>query len=113
MLVLWNHILPAIPPLGWDSPAENVGGSPAYPPPYAGGMIDLKTKWWGNNPLPICLKSGWFRSLFYLPTIVRTSAITPGFFSFRGDGIPKSTPGIGSSNISLFSRSLSSSKIRL
>jgi hypothetical protein len=51
----------------------------------------------------------------YFPTIARINAITPCFAGFRGDCIPNlSIPGIGSSlNISLFSRSLSSSKIRL
>jgi hypothetical protein len=49
----------------------------------------------------------------YRDTIVRMSAITPGFF-LDPDEAPKPIPVIGSSsNISLFSRSFSSSKIRL
>ena len=50
----------------------------------------------------------------YRSAILCMRSITPGFAGFRGVGIPKpSIPGIGDSNISLFSRSLSSSKIRL
>lgn len=50
----------------------------------------------------------------YRETTDRISAITPAFFGFRGDGSPNPPiPGAGSSNISILSRSFSSSKIRL
>ena len=51
---------------------------------------------------------------FYRDTIDRISAMMPGFTGFPGDALPNGSKSIREvSNISLFIRSLISSKIRL